>query len=89
MGVEGTSMPWHIASLTEKGLRTFCLDSSSWTRSPQGGDMHPKEIWAEEEKRDTSLIPTILLEVLEKSIPALLPLPLGRASLWDICPSLV
>lgn len=51
--------------------------------------MHPKEIWAEEEKRDTSLIPTILLEVLEKSIPALLPLPLGRASLWDICPSLV
>lgn len=43
MGVEGTSMPWHIASLTEKGLRTFCLDSSSWTGSPQGWNMHPKE----------------------------------------------
>lgn len=43
MGVEGDSMPQHIASLTEKGPPTFCLDNSSWIRSSQGWDMHPKE----------------------------------------------
>lgn len=43
MGVEGDSMPQHLASLTEKGPPTFCLDSSSCIRSSQGWNMHPKE----------------------------------------------